>query len=87
MSYYFFIGDTMLPIPPEKMSLKVKGKNKTVTLINEGEVNIIKQPGLTEISFDARLPNKRYPFADYDTSLSDSLTSNFLGNSFSFKKA
>lgn len=87
MSYYFFIGDTMLPIPPEKMSLKVKGKNKTVTLINEGEVNIIKQTGLSEISFDARLPNKRYPFADYDTSLSDSLTSNFLGNSFSFKKA
>ncbi len=87
MSYYFFIGDTMLPIPPEKMNIKIKGKNKTVALINEGEVNIIKQPGLTEISFDARLPNKRYPFADYDTSLTDSLRSNFLGQSFSFKKA
>ena len=87
MSYYFFVDSVMLPIPPAKMSIKVKGKNKTVALINEGEVNIIKQPGLTEISFDARLPNKSYPFADYDTSLVDSLASSFLGNSFSFKKA
>lgn len=87
MAYYFFINDMMLPVPPEKMTLKIQNKNKTINLINEGEVNIIKTPGLTEISFDARLPNASYPFANYDTSFSESLTNTLLGNSFSFKKA
>ena len=87
MSYYFFVGDTMLPVPPAKMSIKIKGKNKTINLINEGEVNIIKKPGLTEIAFDARLPNRPYPYADYDTSLTDSLAGMLFGSSFSFKKA
>ena len=87
MSYYFFIGDTMLPIPPAKMSIKIKGKNKTIDLINEGEVNIIKKAGLTEISFDARLPNRPYPFADYDTSLAASAAGALFGSDFSFKPA
>lgn len=87
MAYYFFIGDMMLPVPPAKMNVKVNNKNKTINLINEGEVNIIKTQGLTEISFDARLPNQNYPFADYDTSFSSSLTSQLTGNNFSFKKA
>ena len=43
-----------LPVPPAKMTVKIKGKNKTVDLINEGEANLIKDAGLTEISFDAR---------------------------------
>lgn len=87
MAYYFFIGDMMLPVPPAKMTVKVNNKNKTINLINEGEVNIIKAQGLTEISFDARLPNQNYPFADYDTSFSSSLTSQLTGSNFSFKKA
>ena len=52
MSYYFFLGNTMLPVPPPRMNTKINGKNKTINLINEGEVNLIKTPGLTEISFD-----------------------------------
>ncbi len=87
MAYYFFIGDMMLPVPPAKMTVKVNNKNKSINLINEGEVNIIKAQGLTEISFDARLPNQNYPFADYDTSFSSSLTSQLTGSNFSFKKA
>ncbi|WP_182185572.1 hypothetical protein [Pectinatus frisingensis] len=87
MSYYFFIDTMMLPVPPPKMSIKVNNKNKTINLINEGEVNIIKEAGLTEISFDARLPNSKYPFANYDTSLANSLTNSLLGSNFTFKKA
>ncbi|WP_019555197.1 hypothetical protein [Propionispira raffinosivorans] len=87
MAYYFFLGMTMLPVPPAKMSIKIKNKNKTIDLINEGEVNIIKSAGLTEISFDARLPNAKYPFANYDTSFADSLSNKLMGSSFSFKKA
>lgn len=93
MSYYFFVGNMMLPVPPPKVSVKINGKNKTLNLINEGEINIIKTPGLTEVSFDAQLPNSQYPFANYDTSLSDSLMDSLsmrlLGdrNSFAFKDA
>lgn len=87
MAYYFFINDMMLPVPPPKMSIRTNNKNKTINLINEGEINVIKTPGLTEVSFDALLPNKPYPFANYDTSLSKSLTSKLLGNRFSFQKA
>jgi LysM repeat protein len=36
-----------------------------MTLINEGEINILKMAGLTEISFDLLLPNVKYPFATY----------------------
>lgn len=98
MSYYFFLGNTMLPVPPPKMDTKIKGKNKTINLINEGEVNLIKDPGLTEISFTFLLPNSKYPFANYDSSLQMGLIDyaiggisshigGSLGNAFSFKKA
>lgn len=91
MAYYFFIDDEMLPVPPAKMSINFKNKNKTINLINEGEINIIKTPGLTEVSFEAMLPNQYYPFADYNTSFKetaiDSLTRKYLGFNYSFKKA
>jgi hypothetical protein len=47
------------------MQMKIGNKNKTMTLINEGEINILKQAGLTDISFDLLLPNVNYPFASY----------------------
>lgn len=67
MAYYFFVDNKLLPVPPPKMSVKINNKNKTLNLINEGEVNIIKTPGLTEVSFEALMPNQWYPFSDYGT--------------------
>ena len=64
--YYFYMGSVLLPIPPEKFSLKVKNANKTMTLINEGEVNFLKEAGLTEIEFDVLIPAVQYSFAKYD---------------------
>lgn len=87
MAYYFFIDDIMLPVPPPKMSLKVHNKNKTVTLINEGEINIIKKPGLSEISFDVLLPNQYYPFSNYDATLRSAAMTEVFGTSFAFRKA
>lgn len=66
MSYMFYLGDTLLPVAPEKLELKIANQNKTITLINDGEVNILKSPGLTKVSFDVLLPNFEYPFAVYD---------------------
>ena len=65
MAYYVYLGKTLCPVAPSKLELKISGQNKTITLINEGEVNILKKAGLTEISFDLLLPNVKYPFATY----------------------
>lgn len=60
--YVVTLGTIEFPIAPSRIELSIRNQNKTITLINEGEVNLLKQPGLTEISFDARIPQQRYPF-------------------------
>lgn len=65
MAYHFYMGKMLCPIAPSKLQLKIANNNKTVTLINEGEVNILKQAGLTDVSFELLLPNVKYPFATY----------------------
>ena len=66
MAYIFYLDGVQLPVTPAKFQQKINGKNKTVTLINDGEINIIKSPGLTDISFEVLLPNVKYPFANYN---------------------
>lgn len=63
--YDVYLDKMLCPVAPEKIQLKISNKNKTITLINEGEVNVLKKAGLTEISFDLLLPNVKYPFAIY----------------------
>lgn len=63
--YDVYLDKMLCPIAPEKLQIKISNKNKTLTLINEGEINILKKAGLTEISFDLLLPNVKYPFAVY----------------------
>jgi len=63
--YSFFIDGMELPIAPQKLTVKIKGNNKTLTLINEGDINFLRAPGLTEITFDAILPMLgQYSFAN-----------------------
>lgn len=64
--YYFMLGAMPLPIPPSSLEIKTPSMNQTVTLINDGEINIPKEQGLREISFDFLLPTfQKYPFATY----------------------
>lgn len=63
--YNFFIDGVQLPIAPSEMAVFVTNKNETVVLIDEGEINILKKPGLTEVEFSVMLPNVKYPFAVY----------------------
>lgn len=63
--YSFFLNGVLLPVAPSKMELKITNRNKTISLLQAGEVNVIKSPGLSEISFTALLPNVSYPFAKY----------------------
>ena len=75
MAYCFFLDEMMIPVPPEKLTMEIKGRNRTVELINDGEINIIRSAGLTEISFDIRLPGTPRPYADYNSSFGDSALS------------
>lgn len=69
--YNFFFSDKTneklviltLPITPSELKIKVGSNNKTVTLINEGDINILKSPSLIEVEFDARFPMRQYPYA------------------------
>lgn len=63
--YNFLLDDLQLPVAPSSMSTIFNNKNETITLMNEGEVNILKKPGLTDIEFEVLLPNTQYPFAVY----------------------
>ena len=63
MSYKCYLFGELMPQTPAKLSVKISGKNTTVTLLNEGEINFLKYPGLTEITLPLVFPmltaNKR----------------------------
>lgn len=64
--YFDYEGDhVQLPIAPSSFTMKINGKNKVIELLNLGDVNILKDPGLTDLSFNILLPGQEYPFAIY----------------------
>lgn len=56
MSYKCYLFGEEMPQTPAKLSVKIKGKNSTITLLNEGEINFLKYPGLTEITLPLVFP-------------------------------
>lgn len=60
--YYFFLGNMVLPITPKAVTINHGGQNKTYTLIDNGEINVLKTGKLKEISFDFLLPATNYVF-------------------------
>lgn len=71
MAYEVYIDDMLLPIPPQKIPIKYPGQNKAATLINGEEINIVRPPGLAEISIDVIIPQMNYPCAMWDGSVDD----------------
>lgn len=67
MQYNFYLGETLLPVAPQSLKIKINGNNKKYTLINEGEINVLKSAGLTDIEFEALLPNVKHSIASYDS--------------------
>lgn len=64
-NFYFKDGGDVLtfPITPGELKISTGSKNKTVTLINEGDVNILMSPSLVEVEFEARFPMRKYPYS------------------------
>lgn len=58
--YEFYLDGLRLPVAPSKMTVKSKNQNKTLTLINTTQVNVLNDSGLSDISLDALLPAVRY---------------------------
>ena len=53
-----------MPITPSKVTVKINNQNKTMTLINGEEINILKAAGLSDVSFELVLPQVSYPFSN-----------------------
>ncbi|MCD9026053.1 LysM peptidoglycan-binding domain-containing protein [Cohnella silvisoli] len=51
-----------LPIMPEKIEISGDGGGKVYTVAGLGEINVIKDRGLKEISFESFFPAADYPF-------------------------
>ena len=64
-TFYFSDGGDVLtfPITPGELTINVGSNNKTVTLISEGDINILKSPSLIEVEFEARFPMRKYPYS------------------------
>lgn len=56
MSYKCYLFGRLMPETPSKLTIKIKGKNKTLELLNEGEINFLRTPGLTEITLPLTFP-------------------------------
>ena len=84
--YFMYLGDLLFPITPSCVSQKINSNNKTLNLVNDGEVTLTKTPSLTEINIDEIIfPSfQEYPFAIYDDGFKNARY--FLDKIESFKK-
>ena len=65
--YDFYLDKCLLPVTPSKLEIKINNANKTMTLINEGEINILKKAELSDIEFECEIPQVKQPYAVYPT--------------------
>ncbi|MBS7527846.1 LysM peptidoglycan-binding domain-containing protein [Fusibacter paucivorans] len=62
--YSVFFGGIRMPVTPSSITTKIKNFNKTFELLGGGEINVLKQPGLSTISFKLFIPHMAYPFVE-----------------------
>ena len=64
-AFYFKDGKDVLtfPITPSELTIRVGSNNKVISLIDEGDINVLKSPSLVEIDFEARFPMRKYPYS------------------------
>ncbi len=76
--YDVYLDKCLLPVTPKKITISISNQNNTVNLINEGEINILKMAGLTEVEFECEIPQVKYPYAVYTNSSGFRVASYFL---------
>lgn len=67
IEFWFNQGRTwlQLPVPPSSYSLKLSNNNTVVNVESIGEVNILGDSKLSEISFESFFPAQEYSFCVY----------------------
>ena len=63
MAYKLYMAGTLMPITPSKVTVKINSQNKTMTLINGEEINILKAAGLSDVSLNWFFPKCPIPSA------------------------
>ncbi len=63
--YDFYLDGVLLPVAPGELKISIANQNSSYVLIDQGEINLLKRAGLTEIEFECLLPQVHYPFAVY----------------------
>lgn len=76
--YDFYLDKCLLPVTPEKLTISISNQNDMVNLINEGEINILKKAGLTDIEFECEIPQVKQPYAVYTNSSGFRVATYFL---------
>lgn len=61
--YEIYINDELMPVAPPNITTERPSRNETIDLVNGGEFNLIRKPGLGEINMELRLPSEEYLFA------------------------
>lgn len=69
--YQFYLGEILLPIAPEKVTITTGSQSHCYTLADGREINIPESPKLRTISFEALIPYREYPFAKYVSGYKD----------------
>ena len=64
MAYEMYINSIPVPVTPSKVKMKINNQNETMTLMNGEEINLLRSPGLTDVSFELLLPRYSYPFCN-----------------------
>ncbi len=83
MSYNCYLFGELMPETPGKLTVKIKGKNKTLDLLNEGEINFLKKPGLTDITLTLCFPmfgdkGPAYYFGLFEKAMVDKKPTQFI---------
>lgn len=55
MSYACYLDGVEMPTP-QKLTVKIKNQNKTLILLNQGEINFLRAPGLTQLTVPFTFP-------------------------------
>ena len=84
--YYFILDKLTLPITPSSISYSYDGMNKSYTLINDGEINILKDSKLENITFDFIIPSQSYAFSTNKANLGQKTIIDWLKTTKSSKK-
>lgn len=75
--YKFYLKNdgvqVLLPVTPSQMITKKNGNNRTINILNMGEINIIQNGALDEISFSILLPRSAWSFVQKEEGFNEPL--------------